>query len=92
MSGALNFKKKPYSKHLAAQIDHEVRKLVQEAQERTERLLSENRVKLDLIVAALLGREVLTYEDVKRLIGPPAYGEKHAIDLSELFCDPPAQE
>ncbi|GMS95810.1 hypothetical protein PENTCL1PPCAC_17985 [Pristionchus entomophagus] len=74
---------KPYSKKMQATMDQEVSLLVGEAYRRTEEILLDNVDKLELIGKELLKREVLSYEDVSKLIGPPPHGSKgvvHFID------------
>ncbi|KAL7071069.1 hypothetical protein ACQ4LE_009961 [Meloidogyne hapla] len=78
-----DFTEKPYSKKLGNLIDQEIGKLVAEAYYATERLLKDNRDKLDVLAKALLERETLSYEDVKKLIGPPKFGNKQVVDLPE---------
>uniref|UniRef100_A0A914L0A0 AAA+ ATPase domain-containing protein n=1 Tax=Meloidogyne incognita TaxID=6306 RepID=A0A914L0A0_MELIC len=78
-----DFTEKPYSKKLGNMIDQEIGKLVADAYYSTENLLRENKDKLEVIAKALLERETLNYEDVKRLIGPPKFGNKQVVDLPE---------
>ncbi|GFU96947.1 paraplegin [Trichonephila clavipes] len=79
--------KKPYSKRLARTIDEQARFLIARAHKRTETILKENRDKLDKLAEALLQKEVLNYDDVVNLIGPPAHGKKvliEAVDFGPL--------
>ncbi|XP_050426992.1 paraplegin-like [Adelges cooleyi] len=76
--GLLSFPKKRYnairplySKKLAALMEIEVSKLVAEAYFKTERLLKENRDKLELVAEELLRKETLNYAEIEKLIGPP---------------------
>lgn len=78
------FGKKPYSKRLAALIDEESRRLVAKAYKQTEQVLQSNISKLTLIAEALLSKEVLNYEDVIALIGPPPHGKKRLIAPLEM--------
>lgn len=71
---------KPYSKHLASIIDEEARALVSNAYRHTESVLLNNRDKLQLLATTLLEKEVLTYEDIEQLIGPPPHGQKNIIE------------
>uniref|UniRef100_A0A915LKD0 AAA+ ATPase domain-containing protein n=1 Tax=Meloidogyne javanica TaxID=6303 RepID=A0A915LKD0_MELJA len=66
-----DFTEKPYSKKLGNMIDQEIGKLVADAYYSTENLLRENKDKLEVIAKALLERETLNYEDVKRNIWVP---------------------
>lgn len=80
---SFQFQKKPYSQYLQTLMDEEVSKLVSQAYFVTEKLLRDNQNKLETLTKELLKREILNYEDVKRLIGPPPFGEKHVIDIAE---------
>ncbi|PAV84771.1 hypothetical protein WR25_14629 [Diploscapter pachys] len=62
---------KPYSKKFGNLIDQEANRLVGRAHKRTEELLMANKDLLEKIAKSLLQREVLHYEDVRDLIGPP---------------------
>ncbi|CAJ0936117.1 unnamed protein product, partial [Mesorhabditis belari] len=80
---AASFYEKPYSQKLQATIDQEASLLVGQAYRATEELIQKNIDKLELIAQSLLKHEVLSYEDVKKLIGPPPFGEKQVVDLVE---------
>ncbi|KAM0724707.1 Mitochondrial inner membrane m-AAA protease component paraplegin [Formica fusca] len=84
--------KKPYSRKLANLMDAEVRRIIGEAYERTRRLLLDNKDKLDKLAEALLERETLTYDDVKKLIGPPPFGKKRLVEPAEFEKSGPARE
>ncbi|MGE4055947.1 MAG: ATP-dependent zinc metalloprotease FtsH [Vicinamibacterales bacterium] len=56
-----------YSEDTALKIDHEVKQFVTTNYERTHSLLSQNREKLEKMAEALLAREVLDAEQVRRL-------------------------
>ncbi len=60
---------KPYSDATAEKIDQEVKKIIDNAFERTKRLLSEHRDKLEIIAKELLEKEILFQSDLERLIG-----------------------
>uniref|UniRef100_A0A8R1DFQ9 AAA domain-containing protein n=1 Tax=Caenorhabditis japonica TaxID=281687 RepID=A0A8R1DFQ9_CAEJA len=77
------FQIKPYSKKFGAVFDQEASLIVAKANEATTSLISSNMDKLELIAQALLKREVLSYEDVKKLIGTPKFGDKSVIDIVE---------
>ncbi|CAJ0587844.1 unnamed protein product, partial [Mesorhabditis spiculigera] len=80
---AASFQNKPYSKKLQATIDQEASMIVGAAYKATDKLIKDNVDKLELIAQNLLKHEVLSYEDVKRLIGPPPHGDKQVIDIVE---------
>ncbi len=80
--GEYNFTK-PYSDETAKLIDEEVRKLIDEAYERTKNLLKEKRTQLVTLAEALLEREVLFQSDVETLIGKRPYEEKKTLDVEK---------
>ena len=71
---------KPYSEETSKIIDEEVRKLIDEAYERTKALLTEKKPQVEKLAEALLEREVLFQSDVEALIGKRPYEEKKALD------------
>ncbi|GAB1599223.1 paraplegin-like isoform X1 [Argonauta hians] len=73
-------KTKPYSKKMATMIDEEARKLVAQAYQHAESVLIHNKDKLHLLAKTLQEKEVLSYEDIEALIGPPPYGKKVTVD------------
>ncbi|MEP6700638.1 MAG: AAA family ATPase, partial [Bacteroidota bacterium] len=74
---------KPYSEETSKIIDQEVRKLIDEAYERTKKLLSEKKEQVEKLAEALLLREVLFQSDVETLIGKRPYEEKKILDVQE---------
>lgn len=60
---------KPYSEETAKNIDEEVRKIVDEAYQRTKNLLADKREALEIISQELLSKEILYQADLERLIG-----------------------
>ncbi|MFH1622599.1 MAG: ATP-dependent zinc metalloprotease FtsH [Candidatus Omnitrophota bacterium] len=58
-----------YSEETARKIDEEIRKIVDDCFQTAKTLLMENRDKLDLLSKALLEKEVLDAEEVKKLLG-----------------------
>jgi AFG3 family protein len=74
---------KPYSEETSRLIDEEVRKLIDEAYERTKKLLSEKREQVEKLAEALLEREVLFQSDVEALIGKRPYEEKKTLDVQD---------
>ncbi|XP_076449044.1 mitochondrial inner membrane m-AAA protease component paraplegin-like [Babylonia areolata] len=71
---------RPFSKKMQATIDEEARALVSRAFHHTVKVLKDNKDKLDSMAHSLMEREVLTYEDIEALIGPPPHGEKLKIE------------
>jgi cell division protease FtsH len=71
---------KPYSEETSKIIDEEVRKLIDQAYERTKALLREKKPQVEKLAEALLEKEVLFQSDVETLIGKRPYEEKKALD------------
>uniref|UniRef100_A0A8B9SQQ3 Mitochondrial inner membrane m-AAA protease component paraplegin n=1 Tax=Anas platyrhynchos TaxID=8839 RepID=A0A8B9SQQ3_ANAPL len=71
--------RRPFSQGLQQMMDHEAKVLVAQAYRRTEKLLLDNRDKLQTLSNALLEKEVINYDDIEALIGPPPYGPKKMI-------------
>ncbi|XP_060643888.2 mitochondrial inner membrane m-AAA protease component paraplegin isoform X1 [Anolis sagrei] len=71
--------RRPFSQGLQQIMDHEAKMLVAQAYRRTEKLLLDNRDKLRMLADALLEKEVINYEDIVDLIGPPPHGPKKMI-------------
>jgi len=72
---------KPYSEETSKLIDQEVRKLIDDAYERTKKLLVEKKVQVEKLAEALLEKEVLFQSDVEVLIGKRPYEEKKVLDV-----------
>jgi AFG3 family protein len=70
---------KPYSEETSRLIDEEVRKLIDNAYERTKSLLKEKREQVVKLAEALLEKEVLFQSDVETLIGKRPFEEKKAL-------------
>ena len=68
---------KPYSEETAKLIDEEVRKIVQYAYERALEILQENIEHLKNLAEELLKKEVLTKDEVEKIIGKPPASESH---------------
>jgi cell division protease FtsH len=61
-----------YSDHVAAKIDDEVRRLVEEAHDEAREILTKYRDKLDLMVERLLEKESLEKEEVAEILAEVA--------------------
>ncbi|XP_067140149.1 mitochondrial inner membrane m-AAA protease component paraplegin [Centruroides vittatus] len=72
--------RKPYSKRLARTIDEQAQILVAKAYKHTERILVDNADKLKVLAESLLEKEILNYDDVEKLLGPPPHGKKQLIE------------
>ncbi|KAM4614554.1 mitochondrial inner membrane m-AAA protease component paraplegin [Discoglossus pictus] len=71
--------RRPFSQGLQEMMDYEAQQLVSTAYRQTENLLLNNRDKLLTLANALLEREVINYDDIEDLIGPPPHGPKKMI-------------
>jgi AFG3 family protein len=60
---------KPYSEATSERIDKEVKKIIDQAYDRTKSLLEKHREHLELIAKELLEKEILFQSDLERLIG-----------------------
>lgn len=72
---------KPYSEETSKMIDEEVRRLIEDAYEKTKELLVEKKGQVEKLAEALLDKEVLFQSDVESLIGKRPYGEKKLLDV-----------
>lgn len=81
---------KDYSEEVAAKIDKEIRKFIDEACQKTESLLNENMDKLHLIADALIERETLEGEEIDQLM---KYGKilSKEENTSEIGTPEPAE-
>jgi|CXWL01.1.fsa_nt_gi cell division protease FtsH len=70
---------KPYSDETAKMIDQEVRKLIDDAYEKTKQLLTEKKGEVEKLANALLEKEVLFQSDVEALIGKRPFEEKKPL-------------
>ncbi|XP_004471976.1 mitochondrial inner membrane m-AAA protease component paraplegin isoform X2 [Dasypus novemcinctus] len=71
--------RRPFSQGLQQLMDQEAKLLVARAYRRTEQVLRDNLDKLQALADALLEKEVISYEDIEALIGPPPHGPKKMI-------------
>lgn len=77
---------KDYSEEVAAKIDKEIRKFIDEAYQKTESVLNENMDKLHLIANALIERETLEGEEINQLM---KYGK--ILEKEEAPAEPAAE-
>ncbi len=85
---------KPFSEETGKMIDHEVRKLIDEAYVKTKNLLIEKRTEVEKLAKELLVKEVLFKSDVEALIGKRPYEEKKILDITpdEVVSDAPSTD
>ncbi|CAN5866189.1 ATP-dependent zinc metalloprotease FtsH [soil metagenome] len=72
---------KPFSEETGKMIDEEVRKLIDNAYEKTKALLIDKREAVEKLAKELLVKEVLFKSDVEALIGKRPYEEKKLLDI-----------
>jgi ATP-dependent metalloprotease FtsH len=60
---------KPYSENTAKIIDEEVKKLIDEAYQRTLKLLTEKKKEVEILAKELLEKEIIFQSDLEKLIG-----------------------
>ena len=74
---------KPYSEETSKMIDQEVRKLIEDAYEKTKKLLREKRTQVETLAEQLLVKEVLFQSDVEKLIGKRPFREYKTLDVDD---------
>lgn len=74
---------KPFSEETAKDIDHEVRRIVEEAYKQCKDLLTEKKKEIGLVAEELLSREVLTRDDLVRLLGQRPFDDNQ--EFSKYF-------
>ncbi|XP_067392824.1 mitochondrial inner membrane m-AAA protease component paraplegin [Emydura macquarii macquarii] len=79
LESTLGVGQRPFSQGLQQMMDHEAKVLVAQAYRITEKLLLDNRDKLQMLANTLLEKEVINYEDIEALIGVPPHGPKKMI-------------
>ncbi len=77
---------KAFSDSTATRVDQAVRELVESSLARASTMISGNRDKLELLVAALLEKETLDVTDVTAILGPrPGGGSDEPISLDSAI-------
>ncbi|EAW11513.1 ATP-dependent metallopeptidase FtsH/Yme1/Tma family protein [Aspergillus clavatus NRRL 1] len=66
---------KPFSEDTAREIDSEVRRIVDEAYKQCRALLTEKKKEVGIVAEELLSKEVLSRDDMIRLLGPRPWPE-----------------
>ncbi|KAK3063887.1 Mitochondrial inner membrane m-AAA protease component [Coniosporium uncinatum] len=74
---------KPFSEATAQNIDSEVRRIVDEAYKQCRDLLEEKRHEIGLVAEELLKKEMLTRDDLVRLLGPRPFEDNQ--DFTKYF-------
>jgi cell division protease FtsH len=78
---------KPYSESTAELIDKEVSKIISDMYQRTKKLLTEQKDKLEIIAKELLEKEILFQNDLERLIGKRPFAQQTTY---QTFTNKPA--
>jgi len=73
-----------YSEETAKLIDEEVKKIIYQAHERAKNILESNKDKLTLLANALLEKEVLGVDEVRKLTGIPAPEDKESAEKTTV--------
>lgn len=74
---------KPYSEETAQSIDSEVKRIVDEAYTQCRELLEAKRKEIGIVAEELLVKEVLTRDDLVRLLGKREWGDN--ADFEKYF-------
>ena len=82
---------KGYSETIAAEIDSEIRDIVDEAFETARRMLTEHRDQLEVVAQALMRREKLSGEEFKALMEGGQLPEQEAQPAAPASAEAPAQ-
>lgn len=80
---------KPYSEATAQTIDEEVRNIVNEAYNRTKKLLLDKRDKLEIVAQQLLEKEILFQSDLEKLIGKRPFDTETTYEAFTNKVDAP---
>lgn len=77
---------KPYSEETWELIDSEIHRIINEAHTKCRELLKEKLDEVDKVAKELLAKEVITREDMIRLLGPRPFEEKN--EAFKKYLDP----
>ncbi|MBR3963711.1 MAG: ATP-dependent zinc metalloprotease FtsH [Oscillospiraceae bacterium] len=83
---------KHYSDDIASDIDSEIRRLVDEAYEKTESILREHRDKLDAVAAVLMDKEKVTGKEFEDIMNPPAPVIEEPVSEEAVSEEPASEE
>ena len=83
---------KHYSDDIASDIDSEIRRLVDEAYEKTENILREHRDKLDAVAAVLMDKEKVTGKEFEDIMNPPAPVVSETVSEEVVSEEPKTEE
>ncbi len=71
---------KPFSENTAQKIDEEVKRIIMEAYTQCKQLLMEKKTELGLVAEELLSKEMLTRDDMVRILGQRPWATKGEFD------------
>ncbi|KAK1983104.1 ATP-dependent metallopeptidase HflB [Colletotrichum cereale] len=75
-----NTLQKPFAEATAQAIDAEVYRIVDEAYKQCKDLLTEKKVQVGIVAEELLKKEMLTRDDLVRLLGPRPFGDNQEFE------------
>ena len=75
------------SPELAAKIDKELSKIIDEGYERAREVLEKHKAKLDLVSKTLLEKETLDRDEFEKLVGPPRIDEQKRVEAGKPTSD-----
>lgn len=75
---------KPFSEETGGVIDEEVRRIVRDMHDRCLQLLESKKQEIELVAEELLSKEVLTRDDMVRLLGTRPFEERNA-EIEKYF-------
>ncbi|GAB4144372.1 MAG: ATP-dependent zinc metalloprotease FtsH [Bacteroidia bacterium] len=78
---------KPYSDKTAEIIDAEVKRIVNEAYEKTKKLLVQNKEKLVQLAELLLEKEVIFKEDLERIFGKRPFDKEEPVSENKSVAE-----
>ncbi|TQN66818.1 Mitochondrial respiratory chain complexes assembly protein YTA12 [Colletotrichum shisoi] len=75
-----NTLQKPFAEATAQAIDAEVHRIVEEAYKQCRDLLTEKKTEVGIVAEELLKKEMLTRDDLVRLLGPRPFGDNQEFE------------
>lgn len=81
-----------YSEDTAREIDLEIKRLVNEAKQRSDAIIKEHRDQLELLAQELLKKETLSAKEVKELLGIQDNASKDNTDSQTTTIEPPTEK
>ncbi|EPQ60581.1 ATP-dependent metallopeptidase Hfl [Gloeophyllum trabeum ATCC 11539] len=82
---------KPFSEKTGEMLDNEVRKMITNCHRRTTELLTEHKEDVEKVAKLLLEKEVITREDMIRLLGKRPFGSR-SDDMDKWLDEHPPSE